>query len=281
MKFHLVNIIPNERFHWMHAYDEVIETICWGLAELGHDVTCGINYFETKSINILFGHRFVSVDFLRSLPRNTIIYNLEQIKGLSKEDILRNESNIYCINNFQIWEYSQFQKEIWEGLNPKYPPVVVKIGYAPVLSKITKLEYNIDVLIYGEATNNRLEIYRLLSCAGIRSVFLCGIFGSLRDNLISQSKIILNINKYSVTKIFEIVRVSYLFANKKAVLSDISTCNAVEEEIKDAVYFINNYNYVDECLRILDSDTERVTLEERGYDAIIKRDIRSILSSVI
>lgn len=281
MKYNIVNIIPGERMHWLHAYDEVIETIIWGLREFGHEVTHGINKFEMNSINILFGHRFLSVDSLRELPRNTIIYNLEQIKGLSREDILRNESNAYCIENFRIWEYSSFQRDIWESLNPKYPPTVVRIGYAPILTRIPKREYAIDVLLYGETTNDRLRIYHLLSRAGIRCVYLCGIFGALRDDLISQSKIILNINKYTTTKIFEIVRVSYLFANRKCVLSDNSTAHAVEEDVQNAVYFMKGDTIIEECVRMLDCDDERVLLEERGYEAIIRRDISEILKQVI
>jgi len=281
MKYNIVTIIPNERMHWLHAYDEVIETIVWGLRELGHDVSIGINKFEMRSINILFGHRYLSVETLKELPNNTIIYNLEQIKGLSKEDILGNEANRYCIENFKIWEYSGFQNDIWESLNPKFQPAVVKIGYSPVLSRIPKHEYAIDVLLYGETTNDRLRIYHTLSQAGIKSVFLCGIFGPARDSIIAQSKIILNVNKYTITKIFEIVRVSYLFANKKCVISDNTTANAVEEDVQNSVHFIQRDNIVEECIRILDSDAERVLLEENGYEAIIARDIRDILKSVI
>jgi hypothetical protein len=112
-------------------------------------------------------------------------------------------------------------------------------------------------------------------------VYLCGIFGALRDDLISQSKIILNINKYTTTKIFEIVRVSYLFANRKCILSDNTTANAVEEDVQDAVYFMNLDTIIEDCVRMLDCDDVRVQLEERGYEAIIKRDIRDILKQVI
>lgn len=281
MRFNIVTIIPSDRYHWLHAYDEVIETVAWGIKELGHTVTHGINRFEMNSVNILFGHRLIPVESLAEFPRNTIVYNLEQIKGLAKEDILRNESNRYCIENFQIWEYCDLQKSIWESLNPKFTPHFVKIGYAPPLTRIPKRDHTIDVLLYGETTNDRLRIYHQLSQAGIKSVYLCGIFGQLRNELIAQSKIILNINKYTTTKIFEIVRVSFLLANRKCVMSDSSTLDTVDDDIRDAVCFMNTDHVVEECSKILNSESERLLLEERGYRAIVQRDIREILKSVL
>ena len=47
---------------------------------------------------------------------------------------------------------------------------------------------------------------------------MCRRFGAgLRDDLIARAKVVLNINKHQA-KIFEIVRVSYLMANAKAVV---------------------------------------------------------------
>lgn len=279
MKYHLVNINLNAKALWPCAYDEVIETIYWGLTELGHEVTSGINFIELNKVNILFGHRLLTIDQLKNTPNNTIIYNLEQMGGLSINEI--RDVDRYAAENFQIWDYSIFHKDFWESLNPKHPPKIVQIGYAPILTRIPKVEYNIDVLIYGATTNDRLRLYHLLSCAGIRSVYLCGIYGALRDNLISQSKIILNINKYDKVKTFEIVRASYLFANKKAFITDKSTVNTIENDIKDVIYLFDKDSVVEDCERILASDLERTLLENNGFEAIVKRDIRKILSAAI
>jgi len=282
MRFHLALMIPTERFHWLYAYKEVIESIQWGLAQLGHQVSYGIGHYESDAINIIFGHRLLTVESLKKLPGNTIIYNLEQIEGLSVEDIYRNESNKYCFENFQMWEYSIFQKNMWKKLSTLYPVKFVKIGYAPVLSRIKRKKYqNIDVLLYGATVNKRLKIYHELCCAGLRSVYLCGIYGKLRDDQISESKIILNINKYDQTKIFEIVRVSYLMANKKAVLSDSSTESSIEDDLTGIVRMVKEDNIIEECVKLLGNDKERKLLEEIGYEAIIKRDIREILSEAI
>jgi hypothetical protein len=275
-------MIPNKRIHWLYAYKDVIDSIQWGLEQLGHQVSYGLNYIENNALNIIFGHRLLTVELLKKLPKNTIIYNLEQIEGLTVDDIFRNESNKYCFENFQMWEYSIFQKNMWNKIPTFYPVKFVKIGYAPVLTRIKKKIYQeIDVLLYGATVNKRLKIYHDLCCAGHKTVFLCGIYGKLRDDLISQSKIILNINKYDRTKIFEIVRVSYLMANKKAVLSDKSTELTIESDLTDSVRMVNEDSIVDECSNLLVNNNERKLLEERGYEAIIKRDIREILSDAL
>ena len=279
MKYHLTNINLNDKVLWPRAYDEVIETIQWGLTELGHEVTSGLNFIELNKVNILFGHRLLTIEQLENTPKNTIIYNLEQMYGLSVDDI--RDIDKYAAENFQIWDYSSYHKDIWESLNPKYPPEIVPIGYAPILTRIPKAEYNIDVLIYGETSNDRLRLYHLLCCAGIKAVYLCGIYGALRDDLISQSKIILNISKHDKVKTFEIVRASYLFANKKAFITDNSTADTIENDIKEAVYFFDRDTIVNDCERILASDSERTLLENRGYEAMVKRDIRKILASAV
>ena len=101
-KLHLLHIIPNQELHIFHGYDEIIETIQWGLVQLGYKVTYAVNEFAQNYTNIIFGAQMFALEDLKRLPANTIIYNLEQISGL-KPDALR-ESLQYCGEHFQIWE---------------------------------------------------------------------------------------------------------------------------------------------------------------------------------
>ena len=105
------------------------------------------------------------------------------------------------------------------------PIKVVPISYAPILTCIeSAANQDIDVLIYGAVGEQRLAVFaslgRLLN-GGVSAVFASGLYGAARDGLIARSKIVLNINNIPYSKIFEIVRVSWLLANSKAVVADI------------------------------------------------------------
>ena len=120
-----------------------------------------------------------------------------------------------------IWDYSKANLDPWKMLGATSVKIV-PIAYAPILTRILKpAEQDIDVLLYGISGGKRLEAFQILSQAGLKVMFFSGLYGDARDQLIARSKIILNVNLYNFAQIFEIVRVSYLLANKKAVVSVI------------------------------------------------------------
>lgn len=279
MKFHLILCVPNPKMHGLYGHIEVIQSIEWGLKELGYTVTSALNSFEAESVNIVFGAQVLPINFLEQLPNNTIIYNFEQMRGVSLSDI-RPEIK-YCANKFHIWEYSPANLPIWESLGAKKIQLV-SVGYAPVLTKIPKpANPCIDVLIYGLTGNKRLDVFHRLSTAGLKVVFACGLYGAARDGLISQSKIVLNINLYDYARIFEIVRVSYLLANKKVVVGLLDPKTYIDPDILDSVKITTLENVVDCCNLLLEDEQERSLLEQKGFNNFSKRDIRTILKTAL
>ncbi|WP_353438785.1 hypothetical protein [Polynucleobacter sp. UK-FUSCHL-C3] len=279
MKFHLMHCVPHPRMHGLYGYREVIQSIEWGLKELGQSVTYALNNFDPESINIIFGAQVLPIGVLEKLPGNTIIYNLEQIRGSSKDQI-RPEVHFYS-NKFQVWEYSPSNLLAWELMGAKNVQVV-PVAYAPTLTRIPKPHtQDIDVLIYGLTGKKRLEIFHQLSNAGISTIFASGFYGEARDQLIARSKVVLNINLYDFTRIFEIVRVSYLLANKKAVIATIDPNTYIEPEFLEAAKFISPDKVVEICIHFLESDMERNVLEQKGFNTFAQRDIRVILKAAL
>src|SRR5262245_4682521 len=279
-RIHLVHIIPNKELHIFHGYDEIIETVRWGLTQLGYEVTYGINEIPTKFTNIIFGAQVLTLETLRQLPADTIIYNLEQMSGLKREEI--RESYQYCGEHFQIWDYSEFNMPAWRLFNSAKAPVHVPIGYAPILSRIPKPEtQEIDVLFYGGPGGERLRVFRDLCSKLIKTVFVHGLYGKSRDSLISNSKIVININQYPWFGIFEIARASYLLANSKAIVSDFSSDSKIEPDIKNGIKLCPLEHVVEECLNLLADDAARANLEKAGFDIMSKRDIIKILRGAV
>ena len=109
-----------------------------------------------------------------------------------------------------------------------------------------------------------------------------GLYGAARDELISRAKVVLNINLYAQMRIFEIVRVSYLLANRKAVVADLDPKTSVEDDIRGAVRFASSLKeLMDLCAKLVSDDSERHALEERGFACMSRRDIKVILERAL
>ena len=215
------------------------------------------------------------------IPRNSILYNLEprvrQIKE-GKESI--SPSLRYQAENFTIWDYSQENLAFWTLAYPKNKAKYVPIGYAPVLERFEKPSVqDIDVLIYGSPNYDRLMVFKAVCDYGLKALFVCGLYGAERDHLISRSKVVLNIRK--VDRIFEIVRVSYLLANRKAVIANHDQETMMESDIRPAVRLVPTEHMLDACIDLIRNDDARVQLEQTGYAIMAKRDIRTILQSAL
>lgn len=289
-KFNIIHIFPlgNEG---PSSYNEVISTVTWGLEQLGYFVsyekyTYGSTLAELgkfnsvikfDAINLILGAQILHIEFLRQLPYNSIIYNLEQRIGmLGVRDVPY--EYLYQAEKFIIWDYSEHNISAWLKLYPMARVCHVKIGYAPVITKINlSVRQDIDVLIYGAPTPNRLEVFKSIASQGLKTVFFVGLYGDDRDELIAKSKVVLNLHHSGYDRIFEIVRVSYLLANSKAVISEISDETVLEAGISNFVLFSPVSDIPKLCKLLVSDETMRKNLEIIGRKGIESRDIRIIL----
>jgi len=280
--FHLMHCIPDPRMHGLNGYKEVIETVGWGLEQLGQRATYAINESAADATNIVFGAQVMPVAALGELPRGTIIYNFEQLRDVAVERI-RSEIRYYArVPHFIIWDYSAANLPSWRAL--ERPDVkIVPVGYAPILSRIPKAAtQDIDVLLYGLSGERRLQTFHGLSRLGLSTLFVSGLYGAARDELISRAKVVLNINLYAQMRIFEIVRVSYLLANRKAVVADRDANTSIEDDVQSAVGFASSLKeLLDLCAKLVNDQSERSALEERGFACISRRDIKGILERAL
>jgi hypothetical protein len=278
-KFHLLHCVPSPRMHGPHGYREIIESIHWGLEQLGHEVTYSLNAYQSASTNIVFGAQMLPLEVLKQLPQDTIVYNFEQGRGLDRKEV---RPEVYFIaENFSIWDYSAANMDMWKSLGNETPKLV-PVGYAPVLSRIPKAkDQDIEIFLYGSVGQKRLNVFQRLSEEGYRVLFASGLYGTARDALIARSKIVLNINFIDRSRIFEVVRVSYLLANRKAVVAVLDPDTAIESDFSRCVRSTNPAEVVAACEQLLSNDTLRAELEDSGYEVFAARDIRKILDQAL
>lgn len=112
-------------------------------------------------------------------------------------------------------------------------------------------------------------------------MFVCGLYGRPRDELIARSKIIVNINSFEKFRIFEIVRVSYLLANGKAVVANVQPDRYVEPDIAQAVAMVALDDVPQTCIDLLADDVRRVAMESKGISTMHQRSIVPILQDAL
>lgn len=119
-----------------------------------------------------------------------------------------------------------------------------------------------------------------LQKAGLRVYAPFGVYGAERDALIARAKLVLNIHAHP-TKVLEIVRISYLLANRKAVVTEMDAETELESDIRDAVAGVPYDRLVAECQRLVADAADRQNLEDRGYTMFQRRDLVPILRQAI
>ncbi len=135
--------------------------------------------------------------------------------------------------------------------------------------------------MYGAPGQDRLGAFYHLCNSGLTTAFICGLYGEGRDNLIARSKLIVNVNLYDRSKIFEVVRVSYLLANRKAVVADIDEDSVIDADIRNAIRCSSGAELVNDCLDLAADDDARTALENTGFEIFRQRDIREILQHAL
>ncbi len=274
-RFHITLVRP-EGFLHTEAFREVAETLQFGLRSIGHTAQIQDNSIDPSATNILLGAHLLPAADASMVPPGSILYNLEQLGGPSLP------KHFYELaRRCQVWDYSLHNIATWNVMRCPTPPVHVPLGYIPELSRIKAAPaQDIDVLFYGSLNERRTQIVKALKDAGAKVHILFGVYGEERDKFISRSKIILNVHFYDA-KIFEIVRVSYLLANSKAVVTELCPDTEVEKGLADAVQGCPYNSLVQACLSLLHNDDSRRKLEARGFQWFSQRKESDILSNAI
>jgi hypothetical protein len=279
-KFHIVHVVPDPRLHGLYGYREVIETLQWGLASLGHETTVSENEFASGRTNIVFGFQMLPEAQLEAAPPGTIVYNFEQLAGLQAH-VLKPAYRV-AARRLHVWDYSEHNLGTWEQLHPANRVVHVRVGWAPILARIPRHgPQDIDLLFYGVPAQRRLALFSELCQTGMRCVFACGLYGAARDDLIARARLVLNVDLNDSRRIFEVVRVSYLLANAKAVVAVLQPRSLVEPDLRDAVAFTPPERLAATCVELLANEPARRALENRGEQAIRARDIAGILARAL
>ncbi len=276
-KFHITLVRP-EGFLHTEAFREVAQTLQFGLRSIGHAAQIQDNTIDPNATNVLLGAHLLPEQDARMVPPGSILYNLEQLGGPSLPKHFYELARL-CT----VWDYSLNNIKTWNVMRCASAPVHVPLGYVPELTRIQALplrDQDIDVLFYGSVNERRARIVNALKEAGVKVQALFGIYGEERDKFIARSRVILNVHFYDA-RILEVVRISYLLANAKAVVTELCPDTEMEQGLADSVLGCSYDSVVQGCLSLLRDEAARRKLEARGFQWFSQRKESQILSNAI
>jgi len=271
----LLTIQPPEYPH-SAAFDELSLGLGAAFAALGAQVDRAVNQpLSGGGINLVFGAHLIAPQVL--LPANSIIVNAEQI-GSGK---LVQPHYMDLLQRHAVLDYSPRNVALLrERLS--HPHVhAFRLGYMPALSRITSAgQPDIDVLFYGVVNERRKRILDALAAAGLKVDVLTGVYGGERDALIARSKVVLNVHYYE-DKIHEIVRSSYLLANRKCIVSECDEDTEIEDDLRAALVAVPYAQVVETCVALAGDDARRRAQEQLGFEIFARRDQAALLGDVL
>lgn len=257
MEFEITILQPDNYIHSL-AFAEIMESLAYGFDALGHKVRLTRNHISTTCPTIILGANLLQPQHIADLPRQAIVYNLEQITPSSP---WMTPERIKSLQGRLVWEYSERNMPYWQ--DHKVHAAHVPIGYAPSLTRIDRtVERDIDVVFYGSVNERRARILDALKSHNLRVARLSGVYGAQRDAIIARSKIAINIHYY-VPNIFEVVRASYLVANSVPVLSERNADTYVPVEWESMAYWAPYDQLSSICQELLNGDILNSQLTDR------------------
>jgi hypothetical protein len=265
MRFNVV-IVKSWGYRFSESFREVADALAEGFRLAGHQANVVLNRFDPNAENLVLG-----AHLLDTLPPRSIVYNLEQHGSKPFANTER------ICKGSHVWDYSERNIQEWRKLG--ISAVHVPVGYSPTLTRIAPLpSQDIDVLFYGSLNPRRRKVLNQLRERGCNVKAVFGVYGQKRDKLIARAKLVLNMHYYE-TKIFEIVRVSYLLANQRCVVSEKSV--DLPAGLEDAAVQADYEDLAALCGDLVRNARLREIHARQGFEAFRKISEREILESAI
>jgi hypothetical protein len=253
-------IVSPPNYLHSHAFDEVAIGLNAAFHALGLDAEVVRDSSRLGDVTIVLGCNLLKGVAPPPPDKRLILFNLEQITPNSP---WLTQDYLALLGRYPVWDYSH--GNIAELAKMGIRAAHCGIGYAPELTRIASAPEDIDVLFVGSVNERRLIVLKQLAEKGINIDARFNLYGAERDAFVARAKVILNVHFYDA-RLFEIVRVSYLLANKKCVVSETGSDIAFERQFESGVAFAPYAALAETCVRLLQNPAERGVVAEAGFN---------------
>ena len=262
-------------------FDELTASVAAALGDLGHSCTAAVNQFRPGAINILIGASlFAARDLglaLHLAGQPYILYQLEQLDD--RHGLLPDwpEYRELMANAMQIWDYGP-SSSAWlraRGLTVTTVPP----GYHPCLETMPPApKQDLDIVFAGTPHPRRDRIIEALKRTNASVVHLHGVYGAQRNHALSRARIVLNVHAWDGLAVLETVRLSFVLANRRFVVSE----KGDHDPYDGGVIYARYDDLVDTCLHHLRQSPERRAMfVERAYQALRAQSLAEMLRPLV
>ncbi len=260
------------------VFAEVADGLAGALTDLGSHARCVRGGAELSGARTLvLGANLLAADpaLARGLHPDAVLFNLEQIQ----------EHTPWCgpellslLRRHTVVDYSRQNIERLRSMGI-HGVGLLEIGHHSSLERIEPgSTEEIDVLFYGSLNERRSRVLAELERRGLHVYHAFGVYGAARDALIARSKVVLNVHHYDA-RVFEIVRVSYLLANGRFVVSESGGDHELEAPFSDGLAFADYDELADVCHRFVQNPGARAAVAARGRELMRARPQTSYLAA--
>jgi hypothetical protein len=254
-------IVTPPGYSHSRCFEEVALSLHEAFKALGRNVPVVTDAGELRgTVIVLGGHLLPKLPPAAPLPTDLIIFNLEQIYLGSP---WLEPHYVALLKQYPVWDYSRQNIAALAGIG--VTAALCGVGYMPALTRIAPAQKDIDVLFIGSENARRFKVLSEIGASGVTLVAVFDFYGEKRDALIARAKIVLNMHFYDA-KVFEIVRVSYLLANRACVVSETGQDPELEAPLAGGVAFAPYDGLAPACLGLLRDDAARESVAEKGFE---------------
>lgn len=243
------------------CFEEAALALSEGFTELGFTAPIVTDPAAIEGTAVVLGTNLLH-NIQGPLPPKLILYNLEQVQ---KDSPWFTPEYRQLLRRYPVWDYSQRNIEALATDGVK--ATLCGIGYSPGLTRIPHaMVQDIDVLFVGSVGPRRGVVFDEMLRRGIRLHVAFNVYGAERDQLVARSKIVLNLHQFEA-QVFEIVRVSYLLANRVCVVSEVGRDAALESPFDRGIAFAYYGQLIAACQTLLARPDERRRFANAGFEA--------------
>lgn len=277
MHFSLVRIstprMPNTR-----CFDDVMLAMRFALLRLGYETEIRVNSFNPSARNICFGSNCDSGQKWHKYPADVIIMNLEQLES-SGYPWLKDEQYLNLLDKSETWDFSRRNVEYLAARHIQ--AAFLPLGYVPEMTRLAPCpDPASDVLFYGAITQRRRRLISELRSLGVKVNCLTFAYGQRRDQAIYSSKIILNIH-HSLPASLEVVRLGYVLANSRVVVSELAPDTYYYPELEGSCVFRPYDQLVRAVIDLLDDENGLKEQAVRGFDIFSDLKLEKTLEDLV
>jgi len=277
MHFSLVRIstphMPNTR-----AFDDVLLPMLFALRRLGYEAEIRLNSFNPQSRNICLGANYDPEQKWLKIPPDSIILNLEQLEA-SGYPWLKDDKYFNLLAAHECWDFSRRNLDFLtgKGIEARFLP----LGYVPEMTRLKPCPAPLsDVLFYGAMTPRRRQVLDELRAAGLTVDCLTKAYGRARDQAIYATRLFLNIH-HSLPASLEVVRLGYILANSRPVVSELAPGAYHYPELAEACAFAEYERLVPTITELLADEPRRQALARRGFEAFSSLSLEESLADLV